>query len=137
MRTYSSHVGRLGLVFSVLLFAAGCASSGVSTGVYVGVSGPGPWYGYPGPYGYGGPYGYPGRVGGGVVIGYPCCDEDDDDRFDAASAFDGNDDAGIHGDAPRIDRLRERRAAGVQVLGLETQLEALQRQDHRGPGRHQ
>jgi hypothetical protein len=56
---------------------AGCAGSGVSTGVYVGVAGPGPWYGYPG-------YGYPGMVGGGVVIGRPAYpygryrDEEDD-----------------------------------------------------------
>lgn len=54
----------MGLVF------AGCTGAGYSS-VYVGVSGPGPYYG--GPYGgYGGPYGGgywgPGRVGGGVVI---------------------------------------------------------------------
>ena len=55
----------MGLVF------AGCSGAGYNTGVYVGVSGPGPYWG--GPYGgYGGPYGGgywgPGRVGGGVVI---------------------------------------------------------------------
>jgi len=56
----------LGLVF------AGCSGAGYNTGVYVGVSGPGPYYGGPYRGGYGGPYGGgywgPGRVGGGVVI---------------------------------------------------------------------
>ena len=138
MRVCSSRIIQFGMASAVWLFSAGCYGSGVSTGVYVGVSGPGPWYGHPGPYGYRGPYGYPGRVGGGVVIGYPCCDEEDaDDRFDAASAFDGNDDSGIHRDRARIDRLRERWAAGVQVLDFETQLETLQRQDRRDAGRHQ
>ncbi|MCL7960978.1 MAG: hypothetical protein M8861_12370 [marine benthic group bacterium] len=52
------------------LVLGGCAGGGYPS-VYVGVSGPGPYYG--GPYGgYGGPYGGgywgPGRVGGGVVI---------------------------------------------------------------------
>jgi len=55
-------VAALGMVF------AGCSGAGYGTGVYVGVSGPGPYYGG----GYGGPYGGgywgPGRTGGGVVI---------------------------------------------------------------------
>jgi len=62
---------RLGLVLcaAVLgLWSSGCTGAGYSTGVYVGVSGPGPYWG-PGPYGpYWGGYGGPGRVGGGVVI---------------------------------------------------------------------
>jgi len=55
----------LGLVFS------GCSGYGYNSGVYVGVSGPGPYWGggYGGGYGpYGGGYWGPGRVGGGVVI---------------------------------------------------------------------
>ena len=55
----------MGLIF------AGCSGAGYSS-VYVGVSGPGPYYGGPYGGGYGGPYGGgywgPGRVGGGVVI---------------------------------------------------------------------
>ena len=66
MKTSSSRMIRVGMAGAVWLFSAGCYGSGVSTGVYVGVSGPGPWYGHPGPYGYRGPYGYPGRVGGSV-----------------------------------------------------------------------
>ncbi len=137
MRSTWRRITQLGMASAVWLFSTGCASSGVSTGVYVGVSGPGPWYGYPGPDGYGGPYGYPGRVGGGVVIGYPCCDEEDDDRLDAASAFEWNDDAGVRGESAGIDRLRERWVPGVQVLDLDAELETLQRQDHHGPWRHQ
>lgn len=57
-------VAALGLTFG------GCSGAGYNTGVYVGVSGPGPyWGGYGGPYGpYGGGYWGPGRVHGGVVI---------------------------------------------------------------------
>lgn len=59
----------LTIVFTMA--TAGCTGAGYNTGVYVGVSGPGPYWG--GPYGPGwGPYpgGYwgPGRVHGGVVI---------------------------------------------------------------------
>ena len=51
------------------LVSTGCYGSGYSSGVYVGVSGPGPYWGG-GPYGgpYGGGYWGPGRVHGGVVI---------------------------------------------------------------------
>lgn len=50
------------------LLLAGCSGAGYNTGVYVGVSGPGPYWG--GPYGgpYGGGYWGPGTVHGGVVI---------------------------------------------------------------------
>ena len=66
---------RMALVLCVVVLglgSAGCTGVGYSSGVYVGVSGPGPYWGG-GPYGpYGGPYGGgywgPGRVGGGVVI---------------------------------------------------------------------
>lgn len=137
MSIHSRGIAQLG-AFAVLLFAAGCASSGYNSSVYVGVSGPGPWYGYPGYGGYGGPYGYPGRVGGGVVIGYPCCEEDDaEDMFDAASAFDRYDDAEIRRDSAGVDRLRKGRATGVQVLDFETELEPLQRQNRHGPWRYQ
>ena len=106
----------------------------MSTGVYVGVAGPGPWYGYPGRYPMG--PGYPGVVGGGVVIGYPCCDdEDDDDGLDAASAPDGDDEAEVAGDSARIDVLRESRAAGVEVLHLEADVEALQSEEYDGTRR--
>lgn len=59
------------LFAGLALAAGGCTGAGYTTGVYVGVSGPGPYWG--GPYGPGwGPYpgGYwgPGRMGGGVVI---------------------------------------------------------------------
>jgi hypothetical protein len=63
---------RLALALCVVALGlgfAGCTGAGYSTGVYVGVSGPGPYWGG-GPYGgpYGGGYWGPGRVGGGVVI---------------------------------------------------------------------
>jgi hypothetical protein len=62
---------RLTLVLCVAALGtgfAGCYGSGYNTGVYVGVSGPGPYYGG-GVYGpYGGGYWGPGRVHGGVVI---------------------------------------------------------------------
>lgn len=60
------------LVVVLGLAGAGCTGAGYTTGVYVGVSGPGPYYG--GPYGrpgygpYPGGYWGPGRVSGGVVI---------------------------------------------------------------------
>jgi len=61
------------VLFVLLGFAAGgCSGAGYNTGVYVGVSGPGPYWG--GPYGrpgwgpYPGGYWGPGRVSGGVVI---------------------------------------------------------------------
>lgn len=63
---------RMALVLCVVALGlgfAGCTGAGYSTGVYVGVSGPGPYWGG-GPYGgpYGGGYWGPGRVSGGVVI---------------------------------------------------------------------
>ncbi len=65
------HGLRVGLFVCIAILgmmSAGCYGSGVSTGVYVGVSGPGPYWGgpYRGP--YGGGYWGPGRVHGGVVI---------------------------------------------------------------------
>ena len=130
------NAGRFGVAGGLWLFALACASSGVSTGVYVGVAGPGPWYGYPGRYPMG--PGYPGMVGGGVVIGYPCCEDDDeDDGLDAASALDWNDEADVAGDSARIDVLRERRAAGVEVLHLDANLQALQDQKRDGARRYE
>ena len=73
----SVRVGLLVCIAILGLMSLGCYGSGYSSGVYVGVSGPGPYWGgggYGGPYGggyrgpYGGGYWGPGRVHGGVVI---------------------------------------------------------------------
>ena len=50
---------------------------GASTTAYVGVSGPGPWYGYPYPGRYPGPYG---PYGGGFVGVTICCEEEEEEQ---------------------------------------------------------
>jgi hypothetical protein len=50
---------------------------GATTTAYVGVSGPGPWYGYPYPGRYPGPYG---PYGGGFVGVTICCEEEEEEQ---------------------------------------------------------
>jgi hypothetical protein len=74
------------------LLMLGCGTG--SGSVYVGVSSPGPWYGYPNPGRY---------PGGGVWVGVPvCCDDEDMDAMaeplesterHAEAADDGPDDS--------------------------------------------
>lgn len=67
MRTMTRAAVVLCLALCAAAATTGCTGAGYSS-VYVGVSGPGPyWGGYGGPY-YGGGYWGPGRVSGGVVI---------------------------------------------------------------------
>jgi len=65
--------GAIAIVISGVL--GGCY--GASTTAYVGVSGPGPWYGYPYPGRYPGPYG---GYGGGFVGVTICCEEEEQEQ---------------------------------------------------------
>jgi len=68
--------GSKALAMAAALLAASALGGcyGATTTAYVGVSGPGPWYGYPYPGRYPGPYG---PYGGGFVGVTICCEDEE------------------------------------------------------------
>ncbi len=97
--TNGRRVVLIGLASAACLIGTACygPSSGVT---YVGVSGPGPWYGYP----Y--PGRYPGSFGGyiGVTV---CCEEEQEEAPSPDAAK----------DAPATEEEEERPAEAPEVVG--------------------